>query len=72
MGRLIFVLGELCLSPVGLPLSTTLAPKARRAQVVALAQCYSEDSEPAYFGLLGGGAIALGVVMAALPRPCAS
>lgn len=77
----IFVLGEMCLSPVGLSLSTKLAPKAYGAQMVALfflsvalgtsvagalAEYYSKDSEPTYFGLLGAGAIALGVVMALL------
>ncbi|GAA3011386.1 proton-dependent oligopeptide transporter, POT family [Actinokineospora diospyrosa] len=77
----IFVLGELCLSPVGLSLSTKLAPRAYTAQMVALfylslalgssvagalAEYYTEDSEPAYFGILGAVAIGLGVVMAAL------
>ncbi|WP_285509503.1 oligopeptide:H+ symporter [Actinokineospora sp. NBRC 105648] len=77
----IFVLGELCLSPVGLSLSTKLAPKAYTAQMVALfylslalgssvagglAKFYTKDGEPAYFGILGGAAIGLGVVMAAL------
>ncbi|MBM7772669.1 POT family proton-dependent oligopeptide transporter [Actinokineospora baliensis] len=77
----IFVLGELCLSPVGLSLSTKLAPRAYTAQMVALfylslalgssvagalAEYYTEDSEPSYFGILGAVAIGLGVVMAAL------
>ncbi|OLR91487.1 peptide MFS transporter [Actinokineospora bangkokensis] len=78
---IVFVLGELCLSPVGLSLATKLAPAAFPAQMVALfylsvalgssvagalAEFYDADEEPAYFGLLGAGAIALGVVMAAL------
>ncbi|GAA3054496.1 peptide MFS transporter [Actinokineospora globicatena] len=78
---IIFVLGELCLSPVGLSLSTKLAPRAYTAQMVALfylslalgssvagalAEYYTADSEPAYFGILGAVAIGLGVVMAAL------
>ncbi|PPK61098.1 peptide MFS transporter [Actinokineospora auranticolor] len=77
----IFVVGEMCLSPVGLSLSTKLAPKAFTAQMVALfylslalgtsvagalAEYYSKDDEPAYFGVLGGVAIALGVAMAAM------
>ncbi|WP_026424873.1 peptide MFS transporter [Actinokineospora inagensis] len=77
----IFVLGELCLSPVGLSLSTKLAPQAYTAQMVALfylslalgssvagslAEYYTKDNEPAYFGVLGGAAIVLGLVMAAL------
>ncbi|MDQ3403722.1 MAG: oligopeptide:H+ symporter [Actinomycetota bacterium] len=78
---LIFVIAEMCLSPVGLSLSTKLAPKAYGAQMVALfylsialgssvagklAEYYTKESEPMYFGLLGGGAIALGIIMAAM------
>ncbi|WP_018683011.1 peptide MFS transporter [Actinokineospora enzanensis] len=77
----IFVLGEMCLSPVGLSLSTKLAPRAYTAQMVALfylslamgtsvagalAEYYDPDSEPAYFGILGAVAIALGLIMAVL------
>ncbi|WP_189213508.1 peptide MFS transporter [Actinokineospora fastidiosa] len=77
----IFVLGELCLSPVGLSLSTKLAPRAFGAQMVALfylsialgssvagalAEYYTKDSEPAYFGLLGLGALVIGAIMFAL------
>ncbi|SER60963.1 peptide MFS transporter [Actinokineospora terrae] len=78
---IIFVLGELCLSPVGLSLSTKLAPRAYTAQMVALfylslalgssvagalAEYYTADAETTYFGILGAVAIGLGVVMAAL------
>ena len=75
----VFVLGELCLSPVGLSLSTKLAPEVFRAQLVALnylsialgtsvaghlAEYYHEDgNEFAYFGVLGVIAIALGAVL---------
>ena len=77
----IFVLGELCLSPVGLSLSTKLAPRAYGAQMVALfylsialgssvagalAGYYAKDAEPSYFGLLGVGALVLGGAMFAL------
>ncbi|GAA4415310.1 peptide MFS transporter [Actinokineospora soli] len=77
----IFVLGELCLSPVGLSLSTKLAPRAYGAQMVALfylsialgssvagalAGYYAKDAEPGYFGLLGAGALVIGAVMFAL------
>ncbi|SDC60754.1 peptide MFS transporter [Actinokineospora iranica] len=80
----IFVLGEMCLSPVGLSVSTKLAPRAYGAQMVALfylsvalgssvagtlAEYYSADTEPAYFGTLGAVAIGLGAAMAVLaPR----
>jgi POT family proton-dependent oligopeptide transporter len=78
---LLFTIAELLLSPVGLSLSTKLAPHAFRTQMVALfflsvalgtamsgtlAKAYSEQHEPAYFGVLGGIAIVLGVVLALL------
>nr|WP_312860091.1 oligopeptide:H+ symporter [Pseudonocardia bannensis] len=76
---LVFTLAELLLSPVGLSLSTKLAPEAFRTQMVALfflsvalgsalsgslAEYYSEAGEAAYFGVLGAVAIASGVVLA--------
>ncbi|WP_239153016.1 peptide MFS transporter [Virgisporangium aliadipatigenens] len=77
----VFTLAELLLSPVGLSLSTKLAPKAFHTQMVALfflsvalgtaasgtlAGYYSEEHEAVYFGVLGAVAIALGVLLAAL------
>jgi POT family proton-dependent oligopeptide transporter len=74
----VFALAEMCLSPVGLSVSTKLAPKAFGSQMVALfylsiaagssvagelAAYYSPDNEPAYFGILGGAAIVLGVIL---------
>jgi proton-dependent oligopeptide transporter, POT family len=74
----VFALAEMFLSPVGLSVSTKLAPKAFGSQMVALfylsiaagssvagelAAHYSPDNEPAYFGILGGAAIALGVIL---------
>jgi proton-dependent oligopeptide transporter, POT family len=76
---LVFTIAELLLSPVGLSLSTKLAPEAFQAQMVALfflsialgtamagalARYYSEERETAYFGVLGAVAIVLGVVLA--------
>ena len=76
---LVFTLAELMLSPVGLSLSTKLAPRAFRTQMVSLwflssaigtalagrlAGSYSEDSQAAYFGVLGAIAVVLGVVLA--------
>ncbi|APU20315.1 peptide MFS transporter [Actinoalloteichus sp. GBA129-24] len=71
--------GELMLSPVGLSVSTKLAPAAFSAQMVGLfflslaagsgigAQIvglYSPDTELLYFGVLGGLAVLLGVLLA--------
>jgi POT family proton-dependent oligopeptide transporter len=78
---LVFTVAELLLSPVGLSLSTKLAPAAFRTQMVALfflsvalgtamagtlAGYYGEDREVPYFGLIGAAAIVVGLVMLAL------
>ncbi|MGH3427048.1 MAG: peptide MFS transporter [Mycobacteriales bacterium] len=77
---LVFTLGELMLSPVGLSVSTKLAPKAFGAQMVALnflsvalgtalsgslAKYYTADHEFAYFGVVGGVCVAIGLLVAA-------
>ena len=78
---IVFVLAELCLSPVGLSLSTKLSPEAFRAQMVALfylsvalgtsvagklAEYYHEDAnETPYFGLLGVVALVIGLALLA-------
>lgn len=76
--------GELMLSPVGLSLSTRLAPRAFPVLMVALfylsvalgtalsgslATHYSEDAETGYFGTLGAVTIGIGLVLLALSRP---
>jgi POT family proton-dependent oligopeptide transporter len=76
---LVFTIAELLLSPVGLSLSTKLAPRAYRTQMVSLwflssaigtalagqlAGWYSEDSQATYFGVLGSIAVVLGLVLA--------
>lgn len=78
---LLFAIAELLQSPVGLSLSTKLAPEAFRAQMVALyflsvslgtamsgslAKYYSPANETPYFGIIGGVAIAIGVALAAV------
>jgi proton-dependent oligopeptide transporter, POT family len=78
---LVFTIAELLLSPVGLSVTTKLAPQAFAAQMVALfflsvalgtalsgvlANYYSEEHETAYFGILGLIAIVLGVALVAL------
>ncbi|MFF0269777.1 peptide MFS transporter [Kribbella sp. NPDC004536] len=81
---LVFTIAELLLSPVGLSLSTKLAPEAFRTQMVALfflsvalgtamsgvlAKLYSPDHEAAYFGVIGGVALVLGGLLAVAVRP---
>ncbi|PRY40268.1 peptide MFS transporter [Umezawaea tangerina] len=76
--------GELLLSPVGLSVTTKLAPRAFAAQTMGLfflssaagqgvgaqvVKLYSDDSSVVYFGVLGAIAIGLGVLLLVLsPR----
>ncbi|KKB38265.1 peptide MFS transporter [Bacillus thermotolerans] len=72
------VLGELCLSPVGLSATTKLAPAAFTAQTMSLwfltnasaqainaqiVRFYSPETEIVYFGVIGGISIILGVIL---------
>ncbi|MBE1554709.1 peptide MFS transporter [Sporosarcina limicola] len=72
------VLGELCLSPVGLSATTKLAPVAFSSQTMSLwflsnaaaqalnaqlVQFYSEKNEMLYFGIIGGTAIFLSLLL---------
>lgn len=74
----VFAVSELLLSPIGLSVTTKLAPEAFRAQMMALfffsvglgtamsgvlAQHYDPTHEAAYFGILGAVAILVGVVV---------
>ncbi|MGW5748731.1 peptide MFS transporter [Amycolatopsis sp. NPDC003861] len=74
----VFTIAELCLSPVGLSLSTKLAPEAFRTQMVALnflsisfgtamsgklAEYYSVDDEAPYFSTVGLVAIGVGLLL---------
>ncbi len=80
----VFTVAELLLSPVGLSVATKLAPEAFRTQMVALfflsvalgsavsgllAEWYLTVNESLYFGLLGGIAIAIGVILALMAKP---
>ena len=73
--------GELMLSPVGLSLTTRLAPRAFPVLMIALfylsialgtalsgylAGFYSEDNEGPYFGILGAVTIGIGVILLVL------
>jgi proton-dependent oligopeptide transporter, POT family len=77
----VFTIAELLLSPVGLSVSTKLAPEAFRTQMVALfflsvalgtaisgelASLYNPDTEGLYFGVLGAVAILIGIALAVI------
>jgi POT family proton-dependent oligopeptide transporter len=74
----VFAVSELMLSPIGLSVTTKLAPEAFRAQMMALyffsvgigtsmsgvlAGYYDPSREFAYFGILGAVAVVVGVVV---------
>ncbi|GIN64175.1 putative transporter YclF [Robertmurraya siralis] len=74
----IVVLGELCLSPVGLSATTKLAPAAFSAQTMSLwflsnaaaqainaqvVKFYTPETEMVYFGIIGGVSILLAVIL---------
>ncbi|WP_104128843.1 peptide MFS transporter [Cryobacterium sp. Y57] len=81
---LVFTVAELLLSPVGLSIATKLAPAVFKTQMVALfflsvalgsavsgvlAAWYATAPERLYFGVLGGIAIVLGLMLALVARP---
>ena len=81
---LVFTFSELLLSPVGLSLSTKLAPKQFTTQMVALfflsvalgpamsgslAGCYDVNDEQPFFLWVGAASIAVGVVMLLATKP---
>ncbi|WP_426450335.1 peptide MFS transporter [Paenibacillus sp. S-38] len=74
----IVVVGELCLSPVGLSATTKLAPAAFSAQTMSLwflsnaaaqainaqiVKFYTPETEMVYFGVIGGASILLGLLL---------
>ncbi len=77
----VFAVSELLLSPIGLSVTTKLAPEAFRAQMMALyffsvglgtsmsgvlARYYDPAHEFAYFGIIGAVAIVAGIVVFAI------
>ncbi|MGI9156195.1 MAG: peptide MFS transporter [Marmoricola sp.] len=81
---LFFTISELLLSPVGLSLSTKLAPAKFQTQMVALfflsvalgtamsgllSGYYDPKNEVPYFAVLGFAAIVVGIVLALLTKP---
>ncbi len=86
MIAILFVLtvAELLIGPVGLAVTTRLAPEPFKTQMVALfflsialgtavsgwlAEWYTSVSETLYFSVIGGVAIALGLLLALIARP---
>jgi POT family proton-dependent oligopeptide transporter len=80
----VFTVAELLLSPVGLSVTTKLAPEVFKTQMVALfflsialgtaisgrlAEWYTTVNETVYFGVLGAIAIVLGILLALIARP---
>ncbi|WP_043657306.1 peptide MFS transporter [Nocardia thailandica] len=76
-----FAVSELLLSPIGLAVTTQLAPAAYRSQMMALyffsvgigtsmagtlARWYDTDDEAPYFGVLGGVTVLVGLIVFAL------
>ncbi|MGG3839989.1 peptide MFS transporter [Paenibacillus dendritiformis] len=74
----VVVLGELCLSPVGLSATTKLAPAAFTAQTMSLwflsnaaaqainaqiVKFYTPETEMLYFGVIGGAALVLSLLL---------
>ncbi|MBI3215602.1 MAG: MFS transporter [Mycobacterium sp.] len=74
----VFAVSELLLSPIGLSVTTKLAPDAFRAQMMALyffsvglgtsmsgvlSKYYDAEHEVAYFGILGAIAVVVGVIV---------
>jgi proton-dependent oligopeptide transporter, POT family len=81
---LVFTVAELMISPVGLSLSTKLAPRMFHTQMVALfflsvglgtamsgklAEYYKPSDETPFFLWIGMAAVATGIVVLALTRP---
>ncbi|MGM0124166.1 di-/tripeptide transporter [Enterococcus sp. AZ194] len=80
----IMIVGEMCLSPVGLSITTKLAPRAFEAQTVAIwlladaasqainaqiARFYTPATESGYFGIVGGVAVIAGIILFLIKNP---
>lgn len=80
----IMIVGEMCLSPVGLSITTKLAPRAFESQTVAIwlladaasqainaqiARFYTPATESAYFGIVGGVAVIAGIILILVKNP---
>jgi POT family proton-dependent oligopeptide transporter len=74
----------MCLSPVGLSVTTKLAPKAFEAQTLAIwlladassqainaqiARFYTPQTEGMYYGIVGGVAVVVGIILYLARKP---
>ncbi|MBW8873097.1 MAG: MFS transporter, partial [Leifsonia sp.] len=77
----VFTVAELLISPVGLSVTTKLAPRKFQAQMVALyflsvalgtamagqlAKLYNPQTEAVYFSFIGGVAVVIGILLAVI------
>ena len=69
------IVGEMLISPVGLSVTTKLAPKAFNSQMMSmwflnaqLVTLYNAKSEVAYFSYFGLGSVVLGIVLVFLSK----
>lgn len=80
----IMIAGEMCLSPVGLSVTTKLAPRAFEAQTLAIwlladassqainaqiTRFYSPSTEGSYFAIVGGVAVIVGILLYSAKKP---
>lgn len=80
----IMIIGEMCLSPVGLSVTTKLAPRAFESQTLAIwlladatsqvinaqiARFYTPATESAYFGVVGLVAVVAGILLLFIRKP---
>ena len=80
----IMIAGEMCLSPVGLSVTTKLAPRAFEAQTLAIwlladassqainaqiTRFYSPSTEGSYFAVVGGVAVIVGILLYSAKKP---
>lgn len=81
---MLFVIAELLISPIGLSLSTRLAPKAYTSQMIAVfflssgvgtalsgvfSEYYDAANQVPYWSALGAGSIVVGVAVLAVAKP---
>ncbi len=81
---MLFVIAELLISPIGLSLSTRLAPKAYTSQMIAVfflssgvgtalsgvfSEYYDASNQVPYWSALGAGSIVVGIVVLAVAKP---
>lgn len=81
---MLFVIAELLISPIGLSLSTRLAPKAYTSQMIAVfflssgvgtalsgvfSEYYDASNQVPYWSALGAGSIVVGIVVLAAAKP---